>query len=270
MKKLLLGSVGFVAMMAGPALSADLAPVYKAAPAPYVSSWTGFYAGIGVGGRWTDNDWTTTATFAPIGILIPPTTSPTASFNNGAFRVSGYAGHNWQVAPTWVAGVEADFGWANNHSTLASSIPGLGILNAGSFTEVKGKWDASVRFRAGYLVTPWMLAYATGGVAAQHVEAIATCPADTNVCNPANGTQSFTTSNDRVGWTVGGGLEAMFAQNLLARVEYRYADFDTFHFTAIPFSVSTFGANADLATKTHIVTFGLAYKFGWDPIVAMH
>src|SRR5262245_837686 len=68
MKKLLLAGVGLAAMIAGPALAADLAPVYKAAPAPYVSSWTGFYAGIGVGGRWMDSDWTTTATFAPIGI----------------------------------------------------------------------------------------------------------------------------------------------------------------------------------------------------------
>ncbi len=49
-------------------MAADLrakAPVYKA-PAPVVvSNWTGFYAGFGVGGRWMENDWTTTATFAP-------------------------------------------------------------------------------------------------------------------------------------------------------------------------------------------------------------
>jgi outer membrane immunogenic protein len=126
--------VAALGLVGGSADAADLAPIYKAAPAPYVSSWSGFYVGIGVGGRWMDNDWTTTAAFDPNGVLIPFTTDPNASFNNGAFRVSGYAGHNWQVAPMWVAGVEADFGWADNHSTLASRIPGLGVLNAGSFT----------------------------------------------------------------------------------------------------------------------------------------
>ena len=199
------------------------------------------------------------------------TTDPSASFSSDLFRVSGYVGYNWQVAPVWVVGLEADYGWGNNKSTLASRIPGLGVLNGGSFTEVKGKWDASLRARAGLLVTPTLLAYATGGLAYQRIEAIATCPADTTVCDPAVGTQSFSNSSNRVGWTVGGGLEAMFAQNWLARVEYRYSDFDTFSFTAIPFSVSTFGANADLSTKTHIVTGGLAYKFDWGaPVVAKY
>ena len=273
MQKLLLGSVALIALI-GAANAADIrvkGPVYKAAPPVALSSWTGFYAGIGIGGRWTDSDWTTTAAFAPNGAAFPFFTSPNASFSSGALRISGYAGYNLQVAPLWVVGLEADYGWADNHSTLTSRIPGLGLPNSGSFTEVRGKWDASVRARAGYLVGPALLAYVTGGVAFQHVQAIATCPGDTFVCNPAFGTQSFSNSSNRVGWTVGGGLETMFAQNLLARIEYRYSDFGTFSFTAIPFSASTFGANANLTTRTHILTAGLAYKFDWGgPIVAKY
>jgi outer membrane immunogenic protein len=249
-------AVGFTSI----ASAADLpvkAPPYVAAP-----TWTGFYVGAGVGGRWMDSDWTTTAAFLPfIGTPIPFSTDPNAKFSSAALRISGYAGYNWQVAPTWVVGLEGDFGWADNHATLASRIPGLGVLNAGSFTDVKGTWDASLRARAGYLISPMILAYATGGAAFQHVEAIATCPADTQVCNPAVGTQSFSNSTNRAGWTVGGGLEAMFMRNWLARIEYRYADLGSFSFTAIPSSTSTFGANASLATKTQIVTIGLGHKF---------
>lgn len=246
------------------ASAADLprkAPAYTPPPAP-VFSWTGFYVGVGVGARWMDSDWTTTAAFDPGGGLIPFSTDPNASFSDTQFRISGYAGYNWQVAPVWVIGLEGDFGWANNKDTLGSRIPGLGILNGGSFTEVKGSWDASLRARAGYLINPTLLAYVTGGAAWQHVEVTATCPADTTVCNPALGAQSFSNSSNRLGWTVGGGLEAMFMQHWLARIEYRYSDLGSFSFTAIPFAGgSRFGANVDLSTTTQIVTVGLGYKF---------
>jgi outer membrane immunogenic protein len=263
MKKFLVAGIAAAAFCGGPALAADMptkAPVYQAAPAP-MFSWTGLYAGIGLGARWMDSDWTTTAAFDPGGGAFASSTDPNATFSSAAFRISGYAGYNWQVAPVWVVGIEGDFGWANNHDTLGSRIPGLGVLNNGSFTEVKGTWDASLRARAGYLVNPALLAYVTGGAAFQHVEAIATCPADTFVCNPAFGTQSFSNSSNRVGWTVGGGLETLFMQHWLARIEYRYSDLGSFSFTAIPFSATTFGANANLSTTTQTVTVGLGYKF---------
>jgi outer membrane immunogenic protein len=261
MRRLQLAALIAVSVI-GVASAADL-PVRKAAPlvTPAPATWTGFYVGVGLGARRMDSDWSTTAAFDPGGALIPFATDPNASFSSTKFRISGYAGYNWQVSPVWVVGAEGDFGWADNHATVAR-IPGLGVLGGGSFAEVKGSWDASLRARAGYLVTPGLMAFVTGGVAAQRVEAIATCPADTTVCNPALGTQSFSNSSNRVGWTVGGGLEAMLMQNWLARVEYRYADFGSSSFTAIPFaSGSRFGANANLSTTTQILTAGLAYKF---------
>jgi len=260
-------SLAVIAMLAAVSVAhaADLSnkPLYKA-PVPIVSeNWSGLYVGAGVGARFADPKWTTTAAFTPAGAPFPLSTDPNATFSNAAFRFSGYAGYNWQVSPIWVVGLEGDFGWANNRSTLASRIPGLGIVNGGSFSEVRGSWDASLRARAGYLVAPQWLAYATGGVAFQHLEAIATCPADpNNVCNPATGTQSFTSSSNRVGWTVGAGLETKLTQNWLARVEYRYSDFGSFSFVALPISATTFGANATLSTVTHMATLGLAYKFG--------
>ena len=235
--------------------------VYKAPSTVANATWSGFYVGAGIGMRSSDSNWTTTAALTPGGGPFAFTTDPTAKFASSAFRLSGYAGYNWQVSPVWVLGVEGDFGWANNHRTLDTRIPGIGLLSAGSFTEVKGSWDASARARAGYLITPQWLAYATGGVAFQHLEAIATCPADANVCNPATGTQSFSSSTNRVGWTVGGGLETKLTQNWLARAEYRYSDFGNFSFVAVPFSANIFGANANLSTTTHLVTLGLAYKF---------
>ncbi len=49
MKKFLLGSVALAAVIAGPAMAADM-PL-KAPPPPPVFSWTGCYVGIEGGGR---------------------------------------------------------------------------------------------------------------------------------------------------------------------------------------------------------------------------
>jgi len=244
----------------GLAQAADLSDRFYKAPA-VSDTWTGFYAGLGVGGRQSSSDWTTTAAFTPAGGVFPFASDPGARFSRTDFRASGYAGYNWQVAPTWVVGLEADFGWANNRDTVGL-IPGLVNLNGGTFAEVRASWDASLRARAGYLIAPQWLVYATGGVAFQHLEAIATCPADPAVCNPAAGTQSASNSDVRAGWTIGGGLETKFASNWLARVEYRYSDYGNYSFTALPFSANNFGANASVSTRTQIVTLGLAYKFG--------
>lgn len=262
MNRYLLAVVGLVASSAA-ALCADL-PVRVARAAPdapvAVMSWTGSYIGVGLGLRTLDADWTTTATFSPPGGPIPPSTDPNASLSDTAFRASLYAGYNWQMSPAWLIGLEADIGWAKNKTAEGSRIPGLGVVGGGSFAGVEGTWDASVRARLGVLLTPTWLVYGTGGVALQRLEASVTCPADTTVCNPAAGTQSFSKSETRTGWTVGAGMEVMLMANMIGRLEYRYSDFGDFPFRAIAPSSTTFGADAKVSTTTHLVTVGVAWK----------
>src|SRR5215831_15816035 len=65
MNRAMTWGIGALALAATtlPAAAADLgAPVTKApafVPAP-AFNWTGFYLGVGVGGRWTNTDWDTT------------------------------------------------------------------------------------------------------------------------------------------------------------------------------------------------------------------
>jgi outer membrane immunogenic protein len=263
--KCLVASAIAVVALSGSAFAADFPAKVMATPAVAAANWTGAYVGLGLGGRMLDADWRTTEIFAPGGGLIPFFfTDPDSSLSSTAFRVSGYAGYNWQINPTWLLGVEADLGWADNKDKELSRIPGLGFLGAGtgSFAEVSGSWDASVRLRGGMLLTPSTLGYLTGGVAFQHLEATATCPfTDGWVCNPVFGTQSFSSSTTRTGWTLGVGVEAMLSEHWLARVEYRYSDFDDFSFVAMPpESNSRWGANARLSTTTQMLTAGLAWK----------
>jgi outer membrane immunogenic protein len=265
------------------ASAADMA--VKARPAPaVVYAWTGFYIGGAIGGRWDDPRWNTTCQSPTIFAVCNPfadrfVTNNPQTFRSSAFRGAIYGGYNWQVGPSWVWGVEGDFGWANNSKTNAG-IPGLesptvaGAPGLDS-SRVKQTWDGSLRLRAGYLVAPSVLLYGTGGVAFTHVEASATCGTTFPVGWCAIGTnigRTDTASSDRVGWTVGGGIEAMIMPNWLLRGEYRYADYGTFQFNGLrsPAGVITVDSfNSDIRLRTHTAMVGLAYKFG-GPVVAKY
>jgi outer membrane immunogenic protein len=108
MKKLLLIGAAFAALIV-PAIAAEKPvrvykrPVVAAAP---VSSWSGFYIGGALGGKWANNTWTTTSIsdLPSVGIIDA---SSSRNFGTSGFRAGGYAGYNWQLA-AWVVGLEAD------------------------------------------------------------------------------------------------------------------------------------------------------------------
>jgi outer membrane immunogenic protein len=281
-RRLLIPGVAAIALGA-PAFGADLpAPVYKAAvaaPAPF--SWTGLYVGGEVGGEWANTTWNTTAITDPAHPGYTVDASSPQGFNPAGVRAGGYAGYNWQFAPQWVTGIEGDIAWADKTAT-AAGIPGCALPVASSCAGSAGLsanpgpgvdsssvtmgWDASLRARFGFLVTPRTLLYSTGGVAWQEMQASATCQHSTpdpicfNVAS--NAFSTATNSTVRTGWTVGGGVEAAVYGNWLARAEYRFADFGTWNNT---FDLSVPGASdvvhANLKAVTHTATVGLAYKF---------
>lgn len=268
--------VGFASV----ASAADLptkAPVYNAPPM-VTSSWTGAYAGIALGYKWSSDDWNTPCLgripdqCSPSLVSLLPALTLDASnphrFDPSGIRAGGYIGYNWQVAPRWVIGLEGDLAWADNSQRVAGIVGcatgcfGFPTPTGGDSSSLRVMWDASLRGRIGFLATPDVLTYATGGVAAQAVEANVTCVAGGPWCGT---TASETYSKTLPGWTVGGGAEWKLQSNWLARVEYRYSEFE--HFT--PHFFASFGEDvfADIHVRTQIVTFGLAYLFnGSAPI----
>ena len=74
-------------------------------------------------------------------------------------------------------------------------------------------WDAGIRARGGYLVTPGVLLFGTVGVAWQHVEVTMNCSA-AGVCG-FNGIPAFSATNSKVltGVSVGGGVDVKLAGN---------------------------------------------------------
>ena len=264
-------ATAFMLAASGGAFAADIT-VKAPTPAP-AFNWAGVYAGIALGGKRADTTWTTTSIGLP-GIPAVVDSSSPRNYDPSAFRYGGYAGYNWQVAPQWLLGVEADLAGANGSST-AAGIPGCAIGCIGlargpgvDTASVKMRWDASVRARVGHLISPDLLAYATGGIAWQNVQASATCQhslADP-LCVFMPGTPFATATNNTTltGWTIGGGLEYRVYGNWLLRGEYRYSDFGTrtgdVLNLGLPGGLPTILTH-NLKVNTHIATAGIGFKF---------
>jgi outer membrane immunogenic protein len=226
----LLAGVAAVAGLGHAALAADLAVPPPPPPPP---SWTGFYVGVHAGAAWQSNsDWTFND---PNGFFIPGTTTLSNTGSNAALGgVGGFqGGYNWQFAPTWVAGIEADFSWASlsDHRTVAPSffaIPPPPIVSSSVTTSMTTttQWLASIRGRLGFVGWWNTMFYATGGAAWQNID----YSAQTTLTGPAIGASfqsNFNHTTTKTGWVAGAGAEWMATTNILLRVEYLYYGIDS-------------------------------------------
>ena len=238
MKKLLLGTVALVALGAAPALAADLAarPYTKApAYAAPIYNWTGFYIGGHIGGAFGGNN-----NFAGFG-----------GNNDGRFLGGVQVGADYQFAPNWVLGVEGQYSWlGDNNNSVAFTGTGLGYVYTNNQRAL-----GSVTGRIGYTWGPAML-YAKGGYAFSD-------NSETLVLGTTPTAFSFD-GGHRDGYTVGGGLEYMFAPNWSAKAEYMYYNFGSSRFVT-PVALAPFGS---FRTEDHTVKVGLNYRFNLGGPVA--
>lgn len=205
----------------GPAAAADLGggppqawqPVAQAR-SPY--NWTGLYLGATYGYA----SGTTTVT------------SPLGGFDLDQSGGMGtiHGGFNYQAGQI-VLGMEVDVGGLGTHGGSA----GLGVGNVTSDLN----WTASVRGRAGYLVAPALLVYATGGAAW----------ADFDIT--ANGVKQAQTFS---GFQLGGGAELKLDHNWSVRVEYIYTGLGAEQ-------IDHAGLVNTYEPDLHTVRAGLSFKF---------
>lgn len=226
MNKFLLGAA-FLAF-AAPAVAADIpprpytkAPVYT--PPQVIYNWTGFYIGGHLGGAFAGD----------------------TTFRGSDARFLGgvQGGFDYQFAPNWVMGIEAQYSWlqTNNNGVL---FPGGTLVT--SNTDQLG----SVTGRVGYTWGPALL-YAKGGYAWRN---------DNFGVSVGGAPVAFATDGrNKDGYTVGAGLEYLFAPNWSAKAEYQYYNFGNTAFTAGPADV----VGARSREDDHTVKLGVNYRFGW-------
>ena len=76
----------------------------------------------------------------------------------------------------------------------------------------------------------------------------------------------------KFGWTVGGGIEAMFGAGWSGKLEYLYIDLGTVDNSAVLATGVGFGIGANLSSrvKDNIFRAGINYHFSPGPVVARY
>src|SRR4030081_2230799 len=171
MNRILVGITTASFLLSMNAFAADLSPrTYTKAPVMVDPgfNWSGFYVGGNVGYSWGRSGNSETLSDAATGAALFTNTS-----RNDVNGVIGgaQAGYNWQSS-NWLFGLEADIRGSGEKvsSTIVCLACGDGPSNITSNLTQKLNWFGTVRGRAGVLVTPAVLLYATGGLAYGEVE----------------------------------------------------------------------------------------------------
>jgi len=197
--------------LGGTAFAADVVSEEPPAPAPVaelpVASWAGPYAGINLGYGFGGH------------VKAPGVDAKTKGFIGGVF-----GGYNWQQ-DNFVYGAEADLGYN-------------GTKGSDNGLSAKSGIEGSLRARLGYAVTPEILLYGTGGLAAKNQK----------IDDSVTGVND---SKAMLGWTAGAGTDIKITDNVFGRVEYRYTDYGS----------KNFGDTGKVKSSDNRVTFGVGMKF---------
>jgi outer membrane immunogenic protein len=234
-----------------------------------VQTWTGAYIGGTAGYGWGNSNSNITAidtNFIP-GWQSEGTVPTSLNPRFKGFIGGGEVGYNWQFGH-WVTGLEADFSYSGLRGDASHFGPAIfadpSVLTS---QRIDLSWFGTARARMGYLAGPDTLLFATGGLAYGQVKVSTGLVPDLGAglpCAAGAACSSGSTSETRVGWTVGGGVETKIASGWTAKVEYLHFDLgrvsDTAHSTAFFNGLPIVGVTSDV--KGDIVRVGVNYQFG--------
>jgi outer membrane immunogenic protein len=269
-------------LVAGPASVASAALPAAPATAP---SWTGFYVGAAFGGGWsghavnlTPNDPLMASIFAGTAGGVSEQPLATSYRVNRGGPVGGFElGYNFQADPKWVLGLEADFSASaiDGKAVTASAILSAPIVTANTTAKEDAAWYGTLRGRLGWLASPNVMLFGTGGLAYGRTNQSATLDVSTGFftagggftfsCAGAGTCQSASSATTRVGWTAGGGVEWALDAHWTAKAEYLLVDLgsETLRVAGNAVVPGTMPAsyNATFRDQINIVRLGLNRRF---------
>jgi outer membrane immunogenic protein len=273
MKKLVL-ALSAVAAFSAPALAADMAAKAPMMPAPVAAgpSWTGCYVGAGWGYGMTNNE----SYLVTDPSLVRASTDLTQGGRGWLATVQGGCDYQFGLGSfgnRFVVGAFVDGDWTNIRGNDTGDQPLNVGLAAVDTQTLNSQW--AVGARAGYLITPQLLTYVSGGYSQANFSG-ATYRTQGIVNNVSAGalTGDHINSQTYNGWFIGTGDEyaLSFLPGLFWKTEYRFTSFDS---KDVPVLFNTTGLSNGFRERTHFyeqsVRSELVYRFNWGgPVVAKY
>jgi outer membrane immunogenic protein len=278
------------------AFAADMPVKAPVAPPAPVVSWTGFYAGVNAGYGWSERSTINTIadpTFLnpifPVGAGAEATGLTSAASTQqvakgNSFLGGGQIGYNYQFSPQWVAGIEADIDGLTNGAAFSTQVRTV-VLPAFTAETYTGNVTVSrtldyigtVRARLGYVPTPNLLLYGTGGFAYGGVHTFTSYSFQETIASGGLPAVLSTagSSSTRTGWAAGAGGEWMVTPNWTVRLEYLHYDLGSvtdnttltqLNTVTVPGSTIVYHTSAAQTFSSFagdIVRVGVNYKFSW-------
>jgi outer membrane immunogenic protein len=256
----------------GAASAADMPVKARPLPVPVVAvyNWTGFYIGANAGYGWGENTNPFISFTDPGGLIgygpyfaaggnVFPNLKPRGFIGGGQLGVDGQWGN-------FVAGVVADFQWADIKASGTAAVTPPGFVPTTQSLTQKLDFLGTARARAGFAANNWLF-YGTGGVAYGEVKSSLTFSS-----LPVS--QVFAANSNtetRVGWAAGAGVNYGFT-NWVVGLEWLHYDLGRSTVTALnipPFAGGSLTGTQRVAGD--IVRGTVSYKFNWaGPVVAKY
>jgi outer membrane immunogenic protein len=229
MKLLRTGALGFalLALGASGAIAEGAAGRGSIKDTPYAAPtfvWSGLYVGGAVGYGVGASEFSSSGAGNFLDVNL-----------NGAQWIAT-VGYDFQLSPTWVLGLFADYAFGevegNTAGVNVTATPGINVT-------VDKQW--AVGSRLGVLATPSTLLYASAGYTAARFVLLE--------FNTKRAEQKLD------GFFVGLGVEQAFGRNLSLKLDYRFSDYGE------DMSVGL-GSGITVQNEVHSVRLGVNYHFG--------
>lgn len=207
---------------------------------------------------------------AAAGAPAPPPPLPNPAFGSNAANATswvggGHAGYNWQQG-TLVFGFETDFQGTHLNSSALGGLthnPPIVPPLAGDFASTTALIDyyGTFRGRLGFTTGQWLF-FGTAGAAYGNVDLSSTFS--------TVGLQTFSqTSEPRIGWVGGVGLQYLLRPNVMLNFGYQYVDLGKISVASSMIGVSgptlvTLGQASTVHAQFQAVTVGMSFRFAPD------
>jgi outer membrane immunogenic protein len=256
MRKILLGTVGLAALLASPAMAADMRVPPPPPPVLYYD-WSGVYGGFNVGGAWYEHNQ-----HFPTPTAVGPFLSSADFSTSGSDGIFGFhvgAQKQWGF---WVLGVEAALSGCFQECRAFSGVNTSPIFGPTQFAETKMTNLFTLGPRVGVAFDRWMW-FVTGGWASANLKS-SFCSSVTGLCD-GPGSNGNGASRNNNGWYAGGGFDYMVHKgslvDVILGVEYQHYDVNGQNaFCGLPGCGALTSADYDLSSKGDLVRARLTIK----------